>query len=189
MHAANPIVTIAELTRVHGSGASRIQALRGINFAVEPAEVFALLGPNRAGKTTLVKVLLGLCRASGGTVTRLGRPLAERATLARVGYMHENQAFPRYLTATQILQFYGKMTWLSQAALRKRVPALLERVCLADYRQGDVLQHLGPDAEADAVTCNVGLATAAALSGSRSQRSSPRRDGFRGSKAPISRGR
>ena len=106
--------------------------MRGVSLAIEPGEVFALLGPNRAGKTTLVKILLGLCRLSGGSAFRLGRPIAERGTLARVGYMHENQAFPRYLTAATLLDFYGKMSWIPSAVLKSRVPALLERVGLAD---------------------------------------------------------
>ena len=55
------------------------------------------LGPNRAGKTTLLKILLGLCRPGGGRVSRLGRPLSDRGTLRPVGYLHENQAFPGYL--------------------------------------------------------------------------------------------
>ena len=56
-----------------------VHALRDVSFAVEPGEVFALLGPNRAGKTTLVKILLGLCHPSGGSASRLGRRLAEIA--------------------------------------------------------------------------------------------------------------
>jgi ABC-2 type transport system ATP-binding protein len=109
-----------------------LEALRGISFSVEPGEIFALLGPNRAGKTTLVKILLGLCRPSSGRVTRLGQPLDQRATLARIGYMHENQAFPRYLTAAKLLDFYGSLSWLGAAVLRGRIPELLERVGLAD---------------------------------------------------------
>src|SRR5207248_3464568 len=89
-----------------------VQALRGVSFTIKPGEVFALLGPNRAGKTTLIKVLLGLCQPSAGDAWRLGEPLAERRTLARVGYMHENQAFPRYLTAAALLQFYGQLSWV-----------------------------------------------------------------------------
>ncbi len=80
------------------------------------ARCWALLGPNRAGKTTLLKILLGLCRPSAGRVFRLGRPLSERGTLARVGYMHENQAFPRYLTARQLLEFYGELSGISPSA-------------------------------------------------------------------------
>jgi ABC-2 type transport system ATP-binding protein len=65
-------------------------------------------------------------------VQRLGQPLSDRTTLARVGYMHESQAFPRYLTATTLLQLYGELSWIPSAVLRSRVPALLERVGLAD---------------------------------------------------------
>lgn len=109
-----------------------VQALQGVSFRVEPGEVFALLGPNRAGKTTLVKILLGLCHSSGGQVFRLGRPLHERATLARLGYMHENQAFPRYLTAAGLLEFYGGLSLLPPARLAIRIPALLDKMGLAD---------------------------------------------------------
>jgi ABC-2 type transport system ATP-binding protein len=109
-----------------------VAALRGVSFGIEPGEVFAVLGPNRAGKTTLLKVLLGLCHPTGGRVFRLGRPLSEKSTLARVGYMHENQAFPRYLTACQLLEFYGELSGIAPAVLKIRVPALLDRVGLAD---------------------------------------------------------
>jgi len=106
--------------------------LREVSFGIEPGEVFALLGPNRAGKTTLLKVLLGLCHPSSGRVSRLGRPLSEQSTLARVGYMHENQAFPGYLSATTLLEFYGDLAWIPASILKPRIAALLERLGLAD---------------------------------------------------------
>jgi ABC-2 type transport system ATP-binding protein len=99
---------------------------------IEPGEVFALLGPNRAGKTTLVKILLSVCRPTTGRACRLGRPISDRRTLARVGYLHENHAFPRYLSAAGILDYYGTLTLMHQAEMRRRVPELLERVGLAD---------------------------------------------------------
>lgn len=113
-------------------GQPPIQAVRGVSLAIGKGEVFGLLGPNRAGKTTLIKLLLSLCRPSGGQLRRLGQPIAERHTLARVGYMHENHAFPRYLTAAELLRFYGGITLVPEAQLHERVPALLERVGLAD---------------------------------------------------------
>jgi ABC-2 type transport system ATP-binding protein len=125
-------VAVSKTYRAAWRPGREVRALRGVDLAIGPGEVLALLGPNRAGKTTLLKILLGLCRPSGGRVVRLGRPLSDRSTLARVGYMHENQAFPRYLTARGLLEFYGELSGLSRPALRARVPALLDRVGLAD---------------------------------------------------------
>ena len=130
-----PAVEFAEVSKTYRAAlrpGRTVQALKGVSFTVEPGEVFALLGPNRSGKTTLLKILLGLCRPSGGQVSRLGRPLSERGTLAHVGYMHENQAFPRYLTASKLLEFYGGYAGVANSTLRTHVPALLERVGLAD---------------------------------------------------------
>src|SRR5258707_8541698 len=90
-----------------------VQAVQDVSFRIEPGEVFGLLGPNRAGKTTLVKLLLSLCRPTSGTVTRFGQPLSVRSTLARVGHVHENHAFPRYLTAVALLEYYGALTLVS----------------------------------------------------------------------------
>jgi ABC-2 type transport system ATP-binding protein len=128
-------VEVAKTYRAPLRPGRTVHALCGVSLAIEPGEVFALLGPNRAGKTTLVKILLGLCRASGGSVRRFGQPIADRGTLARVGYMHENQAFPRYLTATALLEFYGALSAIDSQLLMTRVPALLQRVGLADRAQ------------------------------------------------------
>ena len=110
-------------------------AVEHVSLRIHAAEVFALLGPNRAGKTTLVKILLSLCRPTTGRALRFQRPLSDRKTLARVGYVHENPAFPRYLTPQALLECYGAMSFLSEAVaavdLRKRIP-LLEKVGLAD---------------------------------------------------------
>src|SRR5207248_11355605 len=119
-------------TGVLGGG---VTALRGVSLSVPAGSVFGLLGPNRAGKTTLVKLLLSLCSPSGGTITRLGAPASDRRTLGRIGYMHENHAFPRYLSAGELLTFYGGLSGVRGDALPRRVDALLERVGLADRRR------------------------------------------------------
>jgi ABC-2 type transport system ATP-binding protein len=109
-----------------------LRAIDKVTFRMESGEVFGLLGPNRAGKTTLVKMLLSLCRPTSGQIVRLGQPVTDRSTLARVGYMHENHAFPRYQSARELLWCYGAMTLIPYERLGPRVDELLALVGLAD---------------------------------------------------------
>ena len=114
-----------------GSG---VPALRGVSLTIPVGGVFGLLGPNRAGKTTLVKLLLTLAEPTSGTISRLDAPLRDRRTLGRVGYMHENHAFPRYLSASELLNFYGGLSGLRSEDIGSRVESLLVRVGLADRK-------------------------------------------------------
>jgi ABC-2 type transport system ATP-binding protein len=151
-----PSVAAAEFRQVSKTYCSailrraRVQAVRDVSLRIECGEVFGLLGPNRAGKTTLVKMLLSLCRPTAGEVFRLGRPLSDRSTLGQVGYVHENHAFPRYLGAAALLEYYGALTLMPSELVRERVPQLLERVGLADRSREPIarfskgmLQRLG----------------------------------------------
>jgi ABC-2 type transport system ATP-binding protein len=113
-------------------GLSKRRALTDVSLAIPSGQVFGLLGPNRAGKTTLVKILLTLCRATTGAVRRLGEPVGVRRSLARVGYVHENHAFPRYLTPAALLEYYAALTLVPYEVAKKRAPLLLEKVGLAD---------------------------------------------------------
>jgi ABC-2 type transport system ATP-binding protein len=132
---STPVVEFQEVGKSYPAGwLSRglLPAVTRVSFSVVAGEVFGLLGPNRAGKTTLVKMLLSLCRPTTGRVYRFGRPIADRKTLARVGYMHENQAFPRYWTAGELLEYYGALSLLSEEKIHGRVATLLETVGLTD---------------------------------------------------------
>ena len=113
-------------------GKSKRRAVRDVTLTIPSGQVFGLLGPNRAGKTTLVKTLLSLAHATTGTIRRLGEPVAQRRTLARVGYVHENHAFPCYLTPAALMDYYGRMSLVPYEVVKKRAPLLLERVGLAD---------------------------------------------------------
>jgi ABC-2 type transport system ATP-binding protein len=130
-----PPVQFANVVKVYPQGIfglERLRAVDGVSLEVRAGEVFGLLGPNRAGKTTLVKLLLALCQPTSGQVLRFGEPSDHRQTLKQVGYVHENQAFPRYLTARSLLEFYGALGLLPEPTVKSRVPVLLERVGLAD---------------------------------------------------------
>lgn len=131
-------------------GFGSLRAVDRVSFHVGRGEVVGLLGPNRAGKTTLAKILLSLCSPTSGTVTRLGAPARDRSTLARVGYMHDGIAFPLHLTAEGLLDFYGALSGVNAQVRRERIPTLLESVGLADRKREPIarfskgmLQRLG----------------------------------------------
>ena len=79
------VIEVAGLRKTFASrlGKARITALDGIDFSVQPGELFGLLGPNGAGKTTTVKILLGLTRATEGSARVCG--CAWRYSLHRLG--------------------------------------------------------------------------------------------------------
>lgn len=107
-------------------------ALAGVTLELQAGEVVGLVGPNRAGKTTLVKILLSLSQPTAGRVFRFGRAASDRTTLGRVGYVHENHAFPKYLTARDVLAYYASLSFIPAEEIRPRAERLLAMVGLAD---------------------------------------------------------
>ena len=116
-----------------GLGGREVKALSGIDFAVQPGELFGLLGPNGAGKTTAVKILLGLTHATAGSASLLGRSVDDPESRRRVGYLPEGHRFPGYLTARQTLSIFGRMSGVAPRALAPRIEDLLSRVKLSDW--------------------------------------------------------
>ncbi|MFN5514340.1 MAG: ABC transporter ATP-binding protein [Cyanobacteriota bacterium] len=108
----------------------KVRSLQELSLSVSAGETFGLLGPNGAGKTTLLKILLGVIRPSTGGATLLGKPIGDRATKQRLGYLPENAYFYDYLTAWEFLTFVGGLFQLPQPALKKRIEALFELVGL-----------------------------------------------------------
>jgi ABC-2 type transport system ATP-binding protein len=118
----------------------RVTALDEVSFAIPWGEVFGLIGPNRAGKTTLVKILLSICRPTDGRIMRLGCAWSDRSTLAEIGYVHENPSFSRYLSAWQVMEGYGRLSGVTGGSLRRRTGELLAQVGLADRSHEAIAQ-------------------------------------------------
>jgi len=128
----------------------RQEALKGVSLRVERGEIFGLLGGNGAGKTTFIKVLLGIIRRSGGAAQVLGFPAGDRRGRRLIGYLPENLRVPRHLTGYTALEYYGHLSNVPSAVIRQRRGPLLEMVGLAarakdpvrTYSKG-MLQRLG----------------------------------------------
>lgn len=107
------------------------EVLHAITLAVGAGESLVLVGPNGVGKTTLMKIILGVTRPSGGTVRLHGSDPSRTfsaASRASVGYLPENVAFHDAMTGAELLAFYARLKGQPVAHCH----ALLERVGLVE---------------------------------------------------------
>jgi ABC-2 type transport system ATP-binding protein len=110
----------------------RTVALVGLTMRVERGAVFGFLGPNGAGKTTAVKLLLGLARPTAGSATLLGRPLGDRRTRARIGYLPELFRYQPWLRAREVVALHAELAGVPHAGRAGEVGRVLPVVGLAD---------------------------------------------------------
>ena len=133
-------MAILELHGIHktfrtGFLGVRMPVLKGLDLAVEPGEVYGFLGHNGAGKSTTMKVILGLIKPDAGRVTVFGKDGAGRDARARIGYLGEEVGLYPNITATEALLFLGELFRMSRAQARARADELVELVGLAAKRE------------------------------------------------------
>lgn len=116
-------------------GRPRVTALNGLDLEVRQGEVVGLLGPNGSGKTTAIKLLLGLLRPSRGEAFVFGRDPGDLAAKQRLGYLPEETYLYRFLDAEETLRFFGRLFGLGPATIRQRADALIAQVGLGDARR------------------------------------------------------
>src|SRR3954470_10172803 len=111
------------------------RALDSLTLDINSGEVFGFLGPNGAGKTTTLKLLMQLIFPTSGHAEILGRPVGDIGARRRIGYLPENPSFYDYLTAKELLSYFGELFGYSGDDRRKRVSALLDRVGIGAERR------------------------------------------------------
>ena len=105
-------------------------AVRDLTLQVKGGEAFGFLGPNGAGKSTSIKMLLGLVKPTGGRALLLGQPLGTTDVRSRIGFLPEHFRFYDWLSASELIQFHGRLCGMSESTLRNKIPQLLKRVGL-----------------------------------------------------------
>ena len=110
-------------------------ALDSLSLEVNQGEVFGFLGPNGAGKTTTLKLLMQLIYPTSGKAEILGRPVGDTAVKHRIGYLPENPYFYDYLSAEELLEYFGGVFGYAAAERRRRVAALLDQVGIGAERR------------------------------------------------------
>jgi ABC-2 type transport system ATP-binding protein len=112
----------------------RVQAVKNLSLVVEPGQVYGLLGPNGCGKSTTLKILLGLVTPNSGRALVFGKDSREYRSRRDVGFLPENPYFHKFLTAAELLSFHGKICGLSGKKLTTRIDELIDLVGLRDAR-------------------------------------------------------
>lgn len=130
-----PAISARELVRVFGRRRERVTAVGGVTFDVAPGEIFGLLGPDGAGKSTLIRMLATVLEPTSGDAAVFGASVTRNpgAVKPRIGYM--SQAFSLYpdLTTAENLDFFAELRGVPRAEKAARAERLLSFAGLSGF--------------------------------------------------------
>ncbi|MEX0726959.1 MAG: ABC transporter ATP-binding protein [Planctomycetaceae bacterium] len=150
------VIEIKNLSKVYRDfwGRPKVQALKSLSLDVHKGEVFGLLGPNGSGKTTTMKLLLGLLFPSSGEISVLGKPAVDVNKNEKIGYLPEESYLYRFLNADETLDFYGRLFNMTKKQRVERSNQLIESVGLQHARRRQLKEY------SKGMTRRIGLAQA-----------------------------
>jgi ABC-2 type transport system ATP-binding protein len=122
-----------------------VKALDKVSFEVNAGDIFGYIGPNGAGKTTSIKILTGLIRSYGGTVSFNGTDIREPSCEIHrhIGYLPQEAGFQEWRTVGHALSTFGKLSGMKSIQLRKRIPEVLEIVGLKGLQDRAIVNLSG----------------------------------------------
>jgi ABC-2 type transport system ATP-binding protein len=125
------MIEFDNVTRTYGTK----EAVRNLTLSIPPGELFALLGPSGAGKTTSIKMLVGLLQPSRGTVRVCGHDLVHdtRAAHSRLGYVPDEAILYDKLSGREFLWFIADMFGMNREVAASRIDDEIEAFELADF--------------------------------------------------------
>jgi ABC-2 type transport system ATP-binding protein len=147
-----PILEAADLAKAFTAGGRRIQALNGVSFAIRPGAVTGLIGPDGAGKTTLMRLAAGLLGPDAGRIRALGLDSTREslAVQAALGYMPQRFGLYEDLSVQENLDLYADLQGVPKAARAGRYGELMHMTGLAPFTRrlagrlsGGMKQKLG----------------------------------------------
>ncbi|MFT3745765.1 MAG: ABC transporter ATP-binding protein [Pyrinomonadaceae bacterium] len=129
------VIEIEHLSKDYETGflkKKRVRALDDLTLNVTQGQIFGFLGGNGAGKTTTIKTLMGLQFPTSGTAKILGEDISEVQMHRRIGYCPENPYFYDYLTALEVMDYFGELFGYEKAKRSEKTKDLLRVVGLAE---------------------------------------------------------
>jgi len=137
------VIETRNLSKVYRDfwGRSKKAALKPLDLEIRRGEIFGLLGPNGSGKTTTLKLLLGLIFPTSGEAFVFGRPATDVSKNGRIGYLPEESYLYKFLDAEETLDFYGRLFGLPPEERARRAAALIEMVGLNHDRTRQLREY------------------------------------------------
>lgn len=137
------VIKIKDLTKVYKGfwKWQKVAALNNLNLSVKRGEIFGLLGPNGSGKTTTVKLLLGLIFPTSGGVHVLDRPSTDVNIKEKIGFLPEETYLYKFLDAEETLDFYGQLFKLPRDIRKERAASLIREVGLESVKKRPLKQY------------------------------------------------
>ncbi len=129
------IIEIENLSKDYEVGfwkKKKVRALDCLNLQIESGQIFGFLGGNGAGKTTTIKILMSLIFPTEGNAKILGRDISDVKMRASIGYCPENPYFYDYLTARELMNYFGELFGLDSATRKHKSEELLTKVGLEE---------------------------------------------------------
>ncbi len=150
------IIETRNLSKVYRDfwGRQKVRALKSLDMDVRQGEVFGLLGPNGSGKTTTIKLLLGLVFPSSGEALVFDKDASNVSKNERIGFLPEESYLYRFLNAEETLDFYGRLFNMTTAVRQQRVNELIKMVGLDWARRRQLKEY------SKGMTRRIGLAQA-----------------------------
>ena len=148
------VIELDQVTKIYRrSHLGRVRetvGVKNLSLTVKAGEAFGLLGLNGSGKTTTIKLLLGLLRPTSGVVRVLGKTMPDLSVLKRVGYLPEAAYLNRSLTGREAVSLFATLSRIPRAGRQTAIPRILQQVGMeraADRKIGEyskgMLQRIG----------------------------------------------
>lgn len=154
--AAETVIETRALSKVYRDfwGRQKVRALKSLDLKVHKGEVFGLLGPNGSGKTTTIKLLLGLLFPTEGQALVFDKDASDVSKNERIGYLPEESYLYRFLNAEETLDFYGRLFDIPADVRAERIEKLLKLVKIERARKRQLREY------SKGMTRRIGLAQA-----------------------------
>ena len=115
-----------------------ITAVNNVSFKIDPGEIFTLIGPNGSGKTTIIKVIAGLLRPTGGNITIDGHDITQKPIKAKAatGYIPDEPTIWSAMTGEEFLRLSGALYSVDKPTQDRRIERMLSWFNLKDTERG-----------------------------------------------------